>query len=562
MRHSREEVLRILGELKTKRAKDIESETLEFKEWMKDTNKLYKTLTEYAVCFANQEGGTVVLGIKNDETGIERAVTGCGGYNVHEIRTRIYEATDPKILVDVEELYLKEVGVNLLLIHMPKGVGIHTTTDGTAKIRIGRDCKPLTGSMRQQKLIEAGMMDITGSTVSGLSWKSLSKPEIERLKNLMWSRDPNSTLLKLQDEDLLEQVGATRHGLPTTAGILLLGGQQLILHRLPNHEVQYLQMKNDIEYERREIYTDGLLKILEEVYRNIEFSNKITTIKMGLFHYEIKDYPEDTYREAVLNAVVHRDYTSPGSVFIKQYRDRLEISNPGGFIGGITVDNVLRQNSVCRNQQLADILRRVGLIEKAGMGIKRIFYTQAASGKIPPSYWTDGSSVRITLQNGTLDEPFVRFIRRRQQEGQTFSLDQLLVLSALRRQRELALGEAAHLLQLDLIRTRETVMQMVRQGLLEKSGTHKGMVFRFSGNLYHELGDSIAYIREKGIDSLRYEEMVMEYVRAYGRITNRQVRELLGLDKYKASRLLRELTEKKKLERMSDKRGASYSAVP
>ena len=130
MIHTKEEILRILKTLDKEPATRFESETLDFKEWVSSPKKLYKILVEYAVCFANQKGGTLVLGVKDKIRGRENAITGCVGYNIDEIKSRIYEATDPKILVDVEELSLEDLGVTVLLVHIPKGVGIHTATDG------------------------------------------------------------------------------------------------------------------------------------------------------------------------------------------------------------------------------------------------------------------------------------------------------------------------------------------------------------------------------------------------------------------------------------------------
>lgn len=562
MRHSREEIQQLLNRLDKEKARDLESETLEFKEWEREwtsnSKKLYKALAEHAVCFANQKGGTIVLGVRDNVVGREKAILGCSSFNIYEIRSRIYEATDPKILVAIEELFIEDLGARLLLIHIPQGLGISTTTDGTAKIRIGTDCKPLTGSMRYQRLIEVGLLDVTGQSIPGLSQEALEPREIDRLKQLIRVQAHNSPLLTLQESELLEQTGITQNSNPTLAGLLLAGREDLLCQYVPSHEVEYLRMKDDIEYERRETYTCGLLRTLEEVYRNIELYNRITTIQTGLFHYEIKDFPEATYREAILNAVLHRDYSSSGVVFIKHYQDRLEISNPGGFLAGITPENILRQDSIPRNRLLAEILRKIGLIEKAGMGVKRMFYHQLALGKMPPIYQADEHMVRLTLQNGSLDESFVYWVKQQEKEGCPLSLDELLVLSVLRRQRELALPEAAILLQLDRERTREILMRMVRQGLLEKSGIRKGMIFRLSGILYRELGESIAYIRERGIDTLRYEEMILNYVRQYGSITNHHVRELLGVDIYQASRLLRKLTSEGKLRKEGSYKDSVY----
>ncbi len=169
MRYSKEQIRVMLNDLETRRARELENETLEFKEWIADRNRLYKTLIEYAVCFANHEGGTIVLGVKDGVVGLQKALTGCGAYDSYEIKRRIYESTDPKILVDIEELFIDEFGVKILLVHVPRGIHVHTTTDGAAKIRIGSDCRPLTGTMRHQRLVGIGLLDFTESTIDKLS---------------------------------------------------------------------------------------------------------------------------------------------------------------------------------------------------------------------------------------------------------------------------------------------------------------------------------------------------------------------------------------------------------
>ncbi|MHB1657613.1 MAG: hypothetical protein ACYCSZ_14750, partial [Burkholderiales bacterium] len=109
--------------------------------------------------------------------------------------------------------------------------------------------------------------------------------------------------------------------------------------------------------------------------------------------------------------------------------------------------------------------------------------------------------------------------------------------------------DGAKILQFDVMRTREILMQMIKNGYLEKSGVKKGIIFRLSGRLYKNLGESINYIREKGIDEIRYPELVIDYVREYKEISNKTVRELLGVNKDKASRILGKLSNSGKLIR-------------
>jgi ATP-dependent DNA helicase RecG len=259
LRHSKEEFLNILEQLEHKKAEELESETIDFKKWTDKSKELYKMLNEYAVCFANQNGGTLVLGVDDKVKGREKAITGCSGYNVHEMKSRIYEATDPKILVDIEELRIEDIGVTILLVHIAKGIGIHTTTDGTAKIRIGRECKPMTGSMRHQRSVELGLIDFTAEAAKNLTPHDLSKIEMERLRNIIRAKKPESALLKLRDEEFLKQLGLIRNNNPTIAGILLIGKEDVIEKYVPSHEVTYLHMKSDIKYDKRSIKMDSFL---------------------------------------------------------------------------------------------------------------------------------------------------------------------------------------------------------------------------------------------------------------------------------------------------------------
>ena len=565
MRYSADQIRSLLARLDTHPASALETETLEFKEWSREwehgesgRRKFYRMLAEYAVCFANHRGGALVLGVKDRVKGRAQAVAGCGAYNLHELRERVYDLTDPHILVDAEEVFLEDLGVRLLIIHIPQGMGVHTTTDGVAKMRVGAECKPMTGAMRQQRLVEVGLVDATDAPLPCTAAEAFDALEIMRLRQFLEARTPHSPLLRLSDEQLLEQIGATRDGQPTVAGVLLIGKEAILQRHLPQHTVEYLRMRSETDYERREIYACGLLRALEEIERNIELYNRITTVKAGLFHYEVKEFPEESYREALLNAMQHRDYLSPAAVFIKHYPDRLEVSNPGSFLAGITPENIFRQDSYPRNRRLTEMLRRIGLVERSGVGVKRIFCVQLSSGKPPPSYWSSGAIVRLTLYNGSLDEAFTRFVRQREREGKSLGLDELLVLFTLRRQRELSLDEATRILQLPRTDTHTLLMRMVREGLLERSGVRRSQLFRLSGALYQTLGESIAYIREVGIDAIRYEEMILAYVRQYGAITNRITRELLGVSSFQASRLLKKLTTEGKLCKEGTYKNAAY----
>lgn len=558
MRLSRSEIQEILNKLDQTKACDFESETLEFKEWVERKKELYQKITEYAVCFANQKGGTLVLGVHNKRIGRDRAIKGCSKYDILEMKSRVYDATDPKITIDVEEMLVEDLGAMILLIHIPQGLGLHTTTDGTAKIRLGKDCKPLTGTMRQQRMIELGMLDYTAQVITKLKSEDLDTVEIDRLRNILHTNKSDSPLLRLGKDEFVRHLGLVRDNFPTMAGLLLAGRPEHLEKFIPTYEITYLRQKNEGTYLRRRDYHGGLIGALEDISLNIDSDNPLFTLRFGLFHVEIRSYPIETYREAILNAVMHRSYYEPGAVFVRHYSDRLEISNPGGFISGIRPDNILRQDSRPRNRHLAEILRKMGLVEKAGMGVKRMFITQLSQGKEPPRYLADEHNVRVIIPNNTIDEDFVKYLKTEEQKGQEFGLDELLVFSMLRKQREVSIREAVSFLQLDLKRTREILMKMTRKGILEKSGVGNKLSFRLESAIYQALGEAVQYTRERGIDEARFEELILNHIRKFGSIKNAEVQELLRINRHQAYRILVSMVEGKKIEKIGRSKKAHY----
>ncbi|MBW2059911.1 MAG: putative DNA binding domain-containing protein, partial [Deltaproteobacteria bacterium] len=553
MFRTRDEILNILRQLGHRAAREFEDETLDFKACPRDKRKIIQMVVEYAVCFANAGGGTLVLGVDDRTTGLDKAVRGCPELDLLEMKRTVYDSTDPKILVETEELEFS--GRRVILIHIPEGTDVHTTTKGLAKIRVGKDCQPLTGTMRRILPFRKGLADFAAQTLAE-PWAELLDPEeIRRMRRTLQERDPRSALLQQPDEQFLQGLGLLVREEEelrlTIAGLLLAGREDALREFLPQHEVTYLHMTSPMEYRRRRDLRQPILKLLESIHEAISVDNPIFTLKVGLFHFEIPAFPPDVYREALLNALTHRDYTDmSGRVMVWQYENRLEVQNPGGLLPGITPENILRAGPRHRNPLLAEALQKLRLVERSGVGIDRMFYIQLYHGKEPPSFETDpaNSSLKVSLHNGVVDSTFALFVRREEEAGRPLGLDNLLVLSALRRHRELTTSMAAQVLQVDDRNARSVLNRMVAQGYLERGGRGKGTVFRLSGSVYESLGQSIQYIREKGIDELRFEELILEYVRQYDSVSNRQVRELLGVNRFVATRLLRSLVKKRMLK--------------
>jgi ATP-dependent DNA helicase RecG len=305
----------------------------------------------------------------------------------------------------------------------------------------------------------------------------------------------------------------------------------------------------------------------------VEPHNRIVTLKLGLFHFEIPDFPEEVYREALLNAFAHRDYSLPSPIYLRHFTDRLEISSPGGFVGDVNESNILGHEPVSRNRLLAEILQKIRLVERAGMGVKRMYHILLSYGKEPPSFESGPDYVRLILRSGRpegeaveggMDETFARFVVNRQQEGQDLSLHDLLILSFLKRNREIDLAETERLLQRSENEAREALNSMMLRRLLEPFGEKKGRVYRLSKPVYNQLKKSISYSLFRRAESAFAENTILAYFDeltgpADSRfVTNEVVRTLLRCSPSQSSYLLSGLVRKGKLVLRGHGRAAKY----
>ena len=161
----------------------------------------------------------------------------------------------------------------------------------------------------------------------------------------------------------------------------------------------------------------------------------------------IPEYPPRGVREAVANALVHRDYARQGAVHVQWHDDRLEISNPGGFPEGVTTENCLIAQPRPRNPLLSDAFKRAGIVERTGRGIDTVFYEQVRNGRRPPHYTADAAGIKLTLPGGEADVEFVRLVVEEGRRRRPLELDELLLLHELMRRTEISVPDAARLIQ-------------------------------------------------------------------------------------------------------------------
>jgi ATP-dependent DNA helicase RecG len=285
-------------------------------------------------------------------------------------------------------------------------------------------------------------------------------------------------------------------------------------------------------------------------------------LDVGLFRVPVPNYDRQAFREGLVNALVHRDYTRLGATHIRWEAEGLVISNPGGFVEGVSLANLLVTMPRPRNPLLADIMKRVGLAERTGRGVDRIYEGLLRYGRPAPDYsLSDATGVILRLPESDADLPFLQMIiEEERRSGASLPIESLIVLSQLRASSRLSAGMLAQSLQRDEAAARAILGRLTEAGLVQSHGSAKAREYSLSAAIYRRLGKSADYVRQAEFDNIQQEQMIMQYVRRHGSITRKDVADLCRLSADQASRILRRLVNEEKLTLRGKNRGAYYTS--
>ena len=525
------------------------------------------------VCMANRAGersGWVLIGVEDDGR-----LTGARprhGATTDPVRLQalIANRTRPSLSAQVYVVPLQPEGVEIIAIEVPPvripvgtadGVYLRRAIGGKGK----PECLPMHFHDMQSLQSTRGLLDYSVVVVEGATWDDLDPLEFERFRRFVRESrgQGDETLLELSDEELAKALGAVEADHTVTRirvlGLLLFGKEASLHRLLPTHEVAFQVLRGE-RVEVNEFFRSPLLRVIEELLQRFRARYREEEVMVGLLRVGVPEYSERAFREAVANALIHRDYTRLGAVHIQWHDDRIEISNPGGFPEGVHLGNILVTPPRPRNPLLADAFKRAGIVERTGRGIDIIFTGQLRNGRPAPSYErSTPTDVVLVLPGGQANLAFVRLVvEEENQAGRALRLDELLLLNALWQERSLTTAQASRLLQKSEADARAVLERLVEAGLVEGRGEHKGRTYHLSAAAYRRLGVPSAYVRRRGFEPIQWEQMILQYVRAHGRITRREAAELCQISSPQARNLLAKLTEKGLLLRQGRRRGIFY----
>ena len=472
-----------------------EGERLEFKE--AKTQFHFEKLVKYCVALANEGGGRMILGVTDK---LPRTVVGSRAFPDLE-RTKASLIERLRLRLDAEELQHPD-GRVLVFQVPPRPIGVPLEYQGAYWMRGGESLIPMTQDRLRRIFAETGP-DFSAEICTAARLDDLNPAAVEVLRQLWQRKLPEQDISTRPDEQLLTDAELLVDGGVTYAALVLLGTRSALGKHLAQAELIFEYRSNDVPgpaAERRE-FRQGFLSVLDEVWRLVNQRNDRQHFQQGFFVWDVPTFNERVVREAVLNAVSHRDYRHGGSVFVRQYPQRIEIVSPGGLPSGITPENILRQQNP-RNRRIAEVLAKCGLVERAGQGFDLIFRECIRQSKPLPDFsHTDAHTVWLTLHGNIQDPEFLRFLEEiGREQVAAFGLDDFLVVDLARREQRVP----------DPLRLR--VEHLLEQGIIERVGRGRGVRLLLSRRFYRHIGKAGVYTRKRGLDRETNKQLLLKHI--------------------------------------------------
>lgn len=504
-------------------------------------------IIDAVVAFANTDGGELYLGVEDSGE-----ITGLHKDHMDSTRLAAFIAnkTVPPVSVRVDFLSL---ALPVLKISVPKRTSVVASSSGKIQRRRLKadgtpENVPLYPYEIATRLSSLSLLDYSAQAVPDADYSCLDAVERERLRNVIRSYRGETPLLELDDEELDKalQLVTMQDGklVPTFCGLLLIGNKESIRQHMPTAEAS-IQVFSGTDIKVNESFHLPILAAFDRVVEYFSAWNSSEELESGLFRTTVPDYDPRAFREALVNAFCHRDYAMLGRVRIQINDEGMTISNPGGFIEGISADNLLDAEPHGRNPALADAMKRIGLAERTGRGIDRIFEGSLLNGRMLPDYsQSTSTNVRLFIPKGPTDKAFIRLVSEaHQRTGRSLPIYSLLVMNTLKRLRRASIHEIAEELKADEVRIRVAVENLAASGLVEAGGSGRGRYYMLGAEYYKATNDSAAYIRQKDIDPIRYEQVIMELAKHKGFVRRADVVDLLHVTPPQAFRILQRLSK-------------------
>jgi ATP-dependent DNA helicase RecG len=527
-----------------------EDESTEFKTAANDfsvlggKNQDKKCLYGYCVAIGNEKGGRVIFGVTN-----ERKIVGTQALkDIEKVRAQMYDRMGVKI--EIQEFLLPE---RVVVVDIPKRrAGRLFEFYGRYLTRAGEELV----EMKQDEIAA-----ILGETQDDFSAKYLNVgmdvldvKAIQKMRKMYEKKAKvavNGSKATLSDVQFLSDLGLLKNNKINNAALLLLGTEESLRDLLPDAEIifEYRVNPEDTRYSDRVNFRKALVFSLDVLWDKINSRNFIHQLRERLIRRDVQAFNEDVVREAINNAIVHRDYQARKSVFIRQDNTKIIFENPGGFMAGITPENVYKQVAY-RNRRLAESFEKIGLVERSGQGADLIFENNIREGKGIPQYETTQYDTALTLSAVIKDEEIILYLDEVTRNKQmSLTVDDLVMLEKIKERSTKGI-------------IKKEVQKFLDAGIVVTDGAGRGTKYFLSKQYYKDHNRLGEYTKIKGLGRAGIKELILGHLKEHKKVTSQECQQISpNLTPKDVTNILQELRSDGKIQFVGGKRKGNWVLI-
>ncbi len=538
--------------------KNIDKKSLKF---LQGKNTNWDELAKDCVAFANAHGGFIFIGIEDKESLPPESQLILDKNLPDIIQTNISQRTvHVGLVITIENARNSAEYIKIQVFRNAQTIA--STIDGKYYIRVGDSCKP----------IPPDEMSRLAADKNAFIWeeqvtKKVSKSIIDNQKKSAFIKDVRSSarvsnfIKEMHDDEILNHYFLQKGEYLTNLGILWIGRREERAFLLYPPAIQIIRYDENDEKVWKLLLDDYSLnpkELLEKVINDVPDWQESIEISEGLFRKNIPFFPMEVVRELVVNALVHRTYTTRGDIFINIFPDRLEIHSPGRLPYGVTPKNILSQ-SIRRNEHLSKIFFDLELMEKEGSGYDLVYAKLLGSGKSIPIVKETNERVAVIVKKQFISKEVVRLMDKASSEFQ-LKQKEVIALGLISQQQSFGSSELSKILNQDEESgLRNWLGNLLQYGLIKKTGRGKGTQYSINPEFVKKINFR-GKTNLKNIEDHRLEELIYKDITAYPNSSFGEIHKRIGdeINQFKIKRILKSMVDKNIISLSGARKAAKY----
>ncbi len=542
----------------------VEDKNKDYKSLRKVTGKTadLKSLAETCVCFANAQGGEIIIGFEDKES-TPAASQKIDQTVVNDVVKKLRGLTDGVGIVNPEIITHDNGGEYFILRILPSTRTIATTSSGKVFIRISDNCFPVGNEELTDLAAEKTAFQWELITARRITLNQAEQDKITSLVANLKASDKVSDFIKSKSvEEILEYYQLlSDEGYLTNLGVLWLGKPQQragLSYPITVQYIVYNEKEEKIRKKEWHFHLHNPMELLLEIEKEAVELTYSTELPDGLFRKTIRQYAPEVIRELLINAIAHKKYTISGDIFIEVFHDRMTITSPGGFPLGITKNNILHERHR-RNPHLIQLLSHLKLMEGEGSGYDLVFEKLSRDAKPLPEIENEYTRVAVTVYAGSVNPDVISIL---DYIDKHFRLTQkeYITLGIVATEKKILSTQLSGKLQLNQEdKMRSWIGSLIDKGILVSQGIKKGTEYLLNPVLFAQAKLDITPSL-KTLEPYKIEALIIEDLKYNGKSKLSEIQERLKeISKSDIQKAVYRMVESEDLITEGAKRNRTYN---